>query len=110
MALKDKWAKTGKGIGKAFSNFGKAMGTTAKAVFTDEDMTDENGESKLKNAWKDTGKGFGEAGKSFGQAAAGTVDKVVGEEEKEENPDIKKDEAIDVKAEEVKEDETKKED
>ena len=50
MALKDKWSKTGKNTGKAFGNFGKALGATAKAVFAD-DTTDENGESKVKNAW-----------------------------------------------------------
>lgn len=89
MALKDKWKTAGKNIGGAFKNFGKAMGTTAKVVFTDEENTvDENGESKLKGAWKKTGKGFGEAGKSVGKAAGGTAKKVAGKEEKEE---IKKD-------------------
>lgn len=104
MALKDKWKETGKNTGKAFANFGKALGTTAQVVFTDKkNEVDENGDSTLKKAWRDMGKGFGEAGKSFGHAAAGTVDKVLDSEVKEENKDIKKDEAIDVPVIEEKE-------
>ena len=81
MGLKDSWKNTGKSIGSAFANFGKAMGKTAKVVFTDdENKVDENGESELKKAWKDTGKGFGEAGKNVGHSAGDTAKKVVGEE------------------------------
>lgn len=97
MALKDKWKTAGKNIGGAFKNFGKAMGTTMKVAFNDEENTvDENGESKLKSAWKKTGKGFGEAGKSVGKAASGTAKKVVGKEEKEE---VAKDVVAEVKEE-----------
>lgn len=87
MALKDKWKNTGKNTGKAFTNLGKALGTTAKVVFSDENNdVEDNGRTKISNAWRETGKSFGTAGKSLGDAAEGTVDKVVGDEEKEEEP------------------------
>ena len=82
MALKDKWKLTGKNTGRAFANFGKALGKTMKTVFTDdENMIEANGHTEVSNAWREMGKSFGEAGKSFGQAMAGTADKVVSEEE-----------------------------
>lgn len=82
MALKDKWKITGKNTGRAFANFGKALGKTMKTVFTDdENMIEANGHTEVSNAWREMGKSFGEAGKSFGQAMAGTADKVVNEEE-----------------------------
>ena len=82
MALKDKWKLTGKNTGRAFANFGKALGKTMKTVFTDdENMIEANGHTEVSNAWRKMGKSFGEAGKSFGQAMAGTADKVVNEEE-----------------------------
>ena len=84
MALKDKWKTTGKNTGKAFSNFGKALGKTMKTVFTDdENMIEANGHTEVSNAWRETGKSFGEAGKAFGKSMKGTADKVVGQEEKE---------------------------
>ncbi len=83
MALKDKWKLTGKNTGRAFANFGKALGKTMKTVFTDdENMIEANGHTEVSNAWREMGKSFGEAGKSFGQAMAGTADKVANEEEK----------------------------
>lgn len=89
MALKDKWKLTGKNTGRAFANFGKALGKTMKTVFTDdENMIEANGHTEVSNAWREMGKSFGEAGKSFGQAMAGTADKVVNEEE---NNDANKD-------------------
>ena len=82
MALKDKWKLTGKNTGRAFANFGKALGKTMKTVFTDdENMIEANGHTEVSNAWREMGKSFGEAGKSSGQAMAGTADKVVNEEE-----------------------------
>ena len=82
MALKDKWKLTGKNTGRAFANFGKALGKTMKTVFTDdENMIEANGHTEVSNAWREMVKSFGEAGKSFGQAMAGTADKVVNEEE-----------------------------
>ena len=82
MALKEKWKITGKNTGRAFANFGKALGKTMKTVFTDdENMIEANGHTEVSNAWREMGKSFGEAGKSFGQAMAGTADKVVNEEE-----------------------------
>ena len=82
MALKDKWKLTGKNTGRAFANFGKALGKTMKTVFTDdENMIEANGHTEVSNAWREMGKSFGEAGKSFGQAMAGTADKVANEEE-----------------------------
>ena len=84
MALKDKWKATGKNTGKAFANFGKALGKTMKVAFTDdENMIEANGHTETSNAWRETGKAFGEAGKSFGQAAEGTVDKACGTEDEE---------------------------
>lgn len=84
MALRDKWKESGKNIGKAFSNFGKAVATTAKVAVGKEDNTvNEDGKSKLRESWSKTGHGFGDAGKSLGKAAKGTVDKVAGEEKEE---------------------------
>ena len=80
MALKDKWKNAGKSIGGAFSNFGKAVATTAKVAVGKEEKTNEEGQSTLKQAWKKTGKGFGEAGKDLGGAAKGTAKKVAGKE------------------------------
>lgn len=98
MALKDKWKNAGKDIGGAFSNFGKAMGKTAKVVFADEESKKEdNGHTELSNAWRETGKGFGQAGKSLGKAAKGTGEKIIGEED-----DIKEsDEVVNEEASEV---------
>lgn len=84
MALRDKWKDTGKNTGKAFANFGKALGKTMKTVFTDdENMIEANGHTEVSNAWRETGKSFGAAGKSFGKSMKGTADKVVGEEDKD---------------------------
>ena len=84
MALKDKWKETGKNTGRAFANFGKALGKTMKVAFTDDEiMIEATAHTETANAWRETGKAFGQAGKSFGQAAEGTVDKACGEEEKD---------------------------
>lgn len=83
MALKDKWKDTGKSVGGAFANFGKAMGKTAKVVFTDEEnKVDGNGDSDLGKAWKETGKGFAEAGENFADVTVETADKVAEEVKK----------------------------
>ena len=109
MSLKESWKKTGKNVGTAFSNFGKAMGTTAKVVFTDEkNEVDENGDSTLKKAWRDTGKGFGEAGKSFGHAAGDTAKSAIDAlDEKDQERKAKKEHkgAVDAEFEEVKSEE-----
>ena len=87
MGVDKKWKTTGKDTGKAFGSFGKAMGKTAKVVFTDDsNKKEENGHTELSNAWREMGKNFGEAGKSFGQAVSGTAKKVVKGEESEEQP------------------------
>lgn len=97
MALKDKWKNAGKSIGGAFSNFGKAMGTTMKVAFTDEkNEVEENGHTKLANAWRNTGKGFGKAGKSLGKAAQGTAQKVIGKEQEEQPKEKDVVEVVDV--------------
>ena len=84
MALKDKWKDFGKNTGKAFSNFGHAVGKTAKAVVNgDQAEKDEEGHNNIGNAWKETGKSFGTAGKSLGKAAAGTGKKVIGKDDEE---------------------------
>ena len=55
MALKEKWKSTGKNTGKAFANFGKALGKTMKTVFTDdENMIESNGHTEVSNAWRRT--------------------------------------------------------
>ena len=73
MALKDEWKNTGKNTGRAFANFGKALGKTMKTVFTDdENMIESNGHTEVSNAWRETGKAFGSAGKSFGKAVGDT--------------------------------------
>ena len=73
MALKDEWKSTGKNTGKAFANFGKALGKTMKTVFTDdENMIESNGHTEVSNAWRETGKAFCSAGKSFGKAMGDT--------------------------------------
>ena len=99
MALKDKWANTGKSIGGAFKNFGKAVATTTKvAVGKEENDVQENGKSRLKDSWTNVGHGFGDAGKNIGTAAKGTVDKVAGKEDEENKKDAKpsEEEVIDV--------------
>ncbi len=84
MPLKDKWKDTGKNTGKAFANFGKAIGKTMKVAFTDDpNKVDENGNTELGNAWRNTGKAFSDAGDSLIDATEGTVDKAIGEDEKE---------------------------
>ncbi len=100
MSLKDKWKDFGKNTGKAFSNLGKSIATTAKVAVGKEDATDENGNSRLRESWSKTGHGFGDAGKSLGKAAEGTVDKVVDDEKKEESEAKKPNEedVIDVEA------------
>ena len=89
MSLKDKWKDAGKGIGHAFKNFGKALGTTAQVAIGDADKVDEDGNSVMKNTWREVGKGFGEAGKDLGVAAAGTVEKVVDDTEKKASEEEK---------------------
>ena len=100
MSLKDKWKDFGKNTGKAFSNLGKSIATTAKVAVGKEEATDENGNSRLRESWSKTGHGFGDAGKSLGKAAEGTVDKVVEDEKKEESEAKKPNEedVIDVEA------------
>ena len=93
MALKDEWKSTGKNTGKAFANFGKALGKTMKSIFTDdENKIESNGHTEVSNAWRDTGKAFGNAGKSFGKAmgdaftGADEEPKEKAEEKSEEQP------------------------
>ena len=93
MALKDEWKSTGKNTGKAFANFGKALGKTMKSIFSDdENMIESNGHTEVSNAWRDTGKAFGSAGKSFGKAMGDTFtgadeeSKEKAEEKPEEQP------------------------
>lgn len=82
MSLKNKWKLAGKDTGKAFANFGKALGKTMKTTFTDdENMLEANGHTEVSNRWRETGKSFGQAGKSFGNAMAGTGKKIIGEDD-----------------------------
>lgn len=73
MSVKKSWKTFGRNVGKAFTNFGKSMATTARVVVGTEDRVNEEGRSTLKTSWTATGKGFGEAGKSLGSAAKATV-------------------------------------
>ena len=83
MPVKDEWKQTGKYTGAAFNNLGKALGKTAKVVFTDdENKVEENGRTEVSNAWREVGKSFGEAGKSFGKAAKDTAIEVFDDEDK----------------------------
>ena len=92
MSKKEKWSIFGKNTGNAFKNFGKAMATTAKVVFGDEENTvNEEGQSKLKEAWSKTGKGFGEAGKALGDATVETF-----EGDNNQKKETKQDDVIDV--------------
>lgn len=73
MTKKEKWKTFGKDTGHSFSNFGRAMATTAKIVSGNESNDLEtNGNTVLRNAWSKTGKGFGKAGTSLGRALKGT--------------------------------------
>lgn len=96
MALKDEWKSTGKNTGKAFANFGKALGKTMKSIFSDdENMIESNGHTEVSNAWRDTGKAFGSAGKSFGKAMGDTFtgsDEEPKEKEKEKSEEQPKEE------------------
>ena len=85
MALKDSFKKTGKSIGHAFSNFGKAVATTAKvAVGNEENTVNEEGKSKLRESWTNVGHGFGDAGKNIGKTAKDTVDHIDDKEKAKE--------------------------
>ena len=100
MALKDEWKSTGKNTGKAFANFGKALGKTMKTVFTDdENMIESNGHTEVSNAWRETGKAFGSAGKSFGKAMGDTFtgcdeDKPKDKPEEKQDEDNKQEDGI----------------
>lgn len=83
MSLKNNFKEMGKNIGKAFKNFGVAVGTTAKVAFTDE--TNSNGEgkkTKTGEAWSNVGKSFSKAGKSVGKAFSNQDISSLDEEEK----------------------------
>ena len=100
MSNKENFKKTGKNIGKAFANFGKAMSTTMKVAFGGEDNSNGEGKkTKTGEAWTNVGHGFADAGKQIGKTAADLVNGPIDEEEKSE---LKKDEAIDVEFEEKK--------
>ena len=82
MSLKQKWKLAGKDTGKAFTNFGRALGKTMSTTFTDdENMLEANGHTEVSNRWRETGKSFGQAGKSFGNAMKGTGKKIVGKDD-----------------------------
>lgn len=83
MRLRDKWKLAGKDAGKAFTNFGKALGKTMSTTFTsDENMIEANGHTEVSNRWRETGKSFGEAGKALGDACEGTGKRIIGEDDK----------------------------
>lgn len=77
MSLKQEWKATGKNTGRAFGNFGKAMGKTMKSFFANENMIEANGHTEVSNSWRATGKAFGEAGKSLGKAMEETGKKII---------------------------------
>ena len=98
MALGEKWKNAGKSTGKAFGNFGKAMGKTMKVAFTDDpNKVEENGHTELGNAWRETGKGFEDMGDSLGDAFIETGDKIVnGDDEKKKKEETATEEASEV--------------
>ena len=97
---KENFKETGKDIGKAFKNFGKAMGTTMKVAFGNEDNSNGEGKkTKTGEAWTEVGHGFAEAGKQIGRTAKGIIDNI---DEKEKEKENKKEDAIDVEFEEKK--------
>ena len=97
---KENFKDTGKGFGRAFKNFGKAMGTTMKVAFTDESNSNGEGKkTKTGEAWTEVGHGFRDLGKQIGKTAKELVDSV---DEKENKKDINKEEALDVEFEEKK--------
>ena len=97
---KDNFKETGNDIGHAFKNFGKAMGTTMKVAFGNEDNSNGEGKkTKTGEAWTEVGHGFAEAGKQIGRTAKGVVDNI---DAKEKEKESKKEDAIDVEFEEKK--------
>ena len=97
---KENFKETGKDIGHAFKNFGKAMGTTMKVAFSDESNSNGEGKkTKTGEAWTEVGHGFKDLGKQIGKTAKDLVDNI---DEKTKDSEIKKDEAIDVEFEEKK--------
>ena len=95
---KEDWKKAGKSIGQAFKNFGKAMGTTAKVVFTEEENSNGEGErTKTGEAWSKVGHGFKDAGINLGSAAKSTIDEVDEKEKAKEEAEAKKKEDEPVK-------------
>ena len=97
---KDNFKETGKDIGHAFANFGKAMGTTMKVAFGDEDNSNGEGKkTKTGEAWTEVGHGFAEAGKQIGRTAKDAIDNI---DKNSKESKIKKDDAIDVEFEEKK--------
>ena len=110
MALKNKWKDFGKNTGKAFTNFGKTVGKSARVVFAGEaNEVEDNGSTEIANGWKETGRSFGRAGKSLGKAAQGTGRKILGVEQNDDEKDVQveKPEEIIVDAEENKEENDK---
>lgn len=93
---KENFKESGKDIGHAFKNFGKAMGTTMKVVFGNEDNSNGEGKkTKTGEAWTEVGHGFADAGKQVGK----TAKELFTDKEKEE---VNKEDVIDVEFEEKK--------
>ena len=95
MGFKKDVKNTGKDVGHAFKNFGKAMATTFKTTFGDEEKIDENGNSKVKESWKNVGRGFKKAGKDAGKTAKNVFSE---EENKEEVNATSNENAVDVES------------
>ncbi len=104
MGLRDKWKDAGKNTGKAFGQLGKALGHTAKEIFSDDEK--EEGDATLGKDWREVGHNFKDAGKSIGSAADDTGKKIT----KKDKKDVKaanEDDIIDNEAQEVKQIEEK---
>ena len=92
---KEEWKQTGKDTGEAFKSLGKAINTTAKVAFTDEsNYNGEGKKTKTGEAWTEVGHDFAKAGKSLGKSTKGLFE--------DDEPNVNKDEAIDVEFEEEK--------
>lgn len=83
MSLKEEWKNTGKGLGRAFKQFGKTFVRSADEVI-DEDSGSKTPDQSVfsDGSWRSTGKGLGQAfvnvGKTIVDTAQVAVDKIDG--------------------------------
>lgn len=87
MALKDHWKKTGKSLGKAFTDLGKNIGRSVKTgLDAADDSLPEDGSTVFNDgSWRETGKELGTAfsdlGKSLVKSVQTGLDKIDGDDD-----------------------------